>query len=55
MENTTKEKIKEILKKLKDGEITDEEACEQIEEATSAGSGPPAGGGGGGNPGGGNP
>lgn len=63
MANTTKEKIKEISRKLKEGEISIEEACEQLEalcdhgdgDASTQGDGPPVGGGGGSGPGGGNP
>lgn len=61
MENTTKEKIKDILKKLCKHEISLDQAVELIThakhggEASTQDSGPPAGGGGGGNPGGGNP
>lgn len=61
MENTTKEKIKEIRRKLKEGEITIDEACDLLEElcgdggASTQGDGPPVGGGGGSGPGGGNP
>jgi hypothetical protein len=62
MENTTKEKIKEIRRKLQLGELTVTEAFDQLEalcdhdgDAETEDAGPPAGGGGGGNPGGGNP
>lgn len=62
MANTTKEKIKEIGRKLKAGVITIDEACDQLEalcghddDAETEDSGPPVGGGGGGNPGGENP
>lgn len=62
MANTTKEKIREIRRKLKAGEISIEEACDQLEalcdhddDASTQDDGPPAGGGGGQGPGGGNP
>lgn len=53
MESTTKEKIKEIFQKIREGLITEDEACEAIHAIqVAASSGPPVGGG---NPGGGNP
>ncbi len=60
MDTTTKERIKEIIRQLRAGEITADEASDLIDElcdggATTQGDGPPVGGGGGTGPGGGNP
>lgn len=45
MAHKTKEEIREaikaILKKLKDGEITEEEACDQVEQASQPVDPPP--------------